>query len=316
MQPVPVTLRCPRCGQWLAALPPPGAGLYWTHCPACFYPVPVIHPRDPPPLFSWEAYPHLTPRVSVPWSGGPWAGKLLNILLAISLGILVLLVGFLLGTGASAFPAHHYTVSGTIVERSLASLGYLPVSGATVRVTGGNGYSSTTTSSLNGSFLVANVPSGGIVLNVTAPGYAPEQFDLFDSPIYSAPGSGTVGINVTLARGTASDGILFVESSFPSLEALVATLWAGAVILGVGTILVAVALRLGWRGERPAWGVAAGATALLAPVAVFELSLAEVVPLTLLLSLLLGAIGAFTLLIATVRLSLASSPQPPSVDGL
>jgi hypothetical protein len=316
MQPIPVTLRCPRCGRLLSALPPPGPGFLWAQCPSCAYPVPVIHPRDPAPLFSWEAFPHLLPRAGIPWSSSTVGRTLTNVLLGISLVLMVGLVALLFTTGAGAFPQHQYTVSGTVNEASPFSPGTVALAGATVRVTGSDGFSATTTSAADGSFSVGGVPSGGIVLNVTASGFAPTQLDLFDSPVYSAPSGGTVGINVTLAPGSDVNGALLVESEFPSLEALIATLWAGAIVLAVAAGIVGAAFRLDRRGEHPAWGVAGAGASLVAPVAILELSLGGVVPLSVPLSLGLGLAGAIAFVLALVRLALVSPPQPPSVDGL
>src|SRR5271157_5822027 len=112
-----VSVRCPTCGAdlrvVLAAAPP----TQWFPCPQCRNPVPVVVPRDPPPLYSWEVIPWLYPNLPPPrrgrWPGRPAAAIALAVVAVASVMLVVLLAGY----GVQATAPSHYTVSGVVEEQ-------------------------------------------------------------------------------------------------------------------------------------------------------------------------------------------------------
>ncbi|MCI4362787.1 MAG: carboxypeptidase-like regulatory domain-containing protein [Thermoplasmata archaeon] len=314
--PSPVTLRCPRCGKFLSAIPPPGPGLLWAHCPSCSYPVPVIHPRDPSPLFTWEVYPEVAPVGTLPEWNGPTARRFSSGLLLFATAVLLLVGGLTVATGVGALPSHAYTVSGKVVTPVAGGGSLAPVAGAQVLVTGENGFRASVLTGVDGSFTVPNVPSGAIGVNVTAPGYAPAQEELFDSPVYAAPAGGATGITVTLATAGSSEGSFLQLSEFPSLESLVATLWSGGILFAIAAAICAVGGLRDLRHDRPAWGVAGGAAAGLAGFLLPDLGLTSIVPLGLALVTICATCGLLALATSAFRLAARSPPVGPSEDGL
>ncbi|MCI4346417.1 MAG: carboxypeptidase-like regulatory domain-containing protein [Thermoplasmata archaeon] len=316
VSPTPVTLRCPRCGKFLSTLPPVGPGLLWTHCPSCSYPVPVIHPRDPSPLFTWEVYPEVAPVGTLPEWSGPTARRFSSGLLLFATAVLVLVGLLAVVTGLGALPSHTYTVGGT-VESAVGGAGSsAPVPGAQVVVTGENGFRVSVFTGSDGSFSVSNVPSGAIGVNVTAAGYAPAQEELFDSPVYAAPSGGARGITVNLAAAGSSGGSFIQLSAFPSLESLVATLWSGAILFVIAATVCIVGGLRDLRTDRPAWGVAGGASAALAGFLLPDLGLTTIIPEGLLLASIGATCGVLAFATSAFRLAARSPPVGPSEDGL
>jgi hypothetical protein len=297
-------------------LPPPGPGLLWTHCPSCSYPVPVIHPRDPSPLFTWEVYPEVAPVGTLPEWSGPAARKFSSGLLLVATATLVLVGLLALLTGFGALPSHSYTVNGTVGTTPVSGGSFTPIPGAQVTVTGENAFRAVVLTDANGAFSVPGVPSGAVGVNVTAAGFSPVQEELFDSPIYSAPSDGATGLHVSLNSGGPSEGTYLQLSDFPSLESLVATLWSGAILFGVASTVCVVSGLRDLRRDRPAWGVAGGAAAALAGLLLPDLGISSIVPEGILLASIGATCGVLAFAASAFRLAARSPPVGPSVDGL
>jgi hypothetical protein len=312
----PVTLRCPRCAGFLSAHPPPGSGVYWAHCPNCQYPVPVIHPRDPAPLFAWEVYPNLAPVGRLPTFSGPRAQRFSGLLLLVAAAVLILLGGLSLSAGVGALPSHTYTVAGTVTGSAVNGTPPGPLAGAIVVVTGEQGFHASTATNGNGSFAIPGVPSGAITLNVTAPGFAPVEEELFDSPVYSAPASGSGHLTIQLNHGTVGEGTYLAVSEFPNLETLLASLLSGALLFTLVAGIAAVGALKDLNRDRPAWSVAGGAAAGLAALLLPDLGTVSVVPLGEATSLLAGLLGTLVFVVASARLAARSPPIGPTERGL
>ncbi len=278
------------------ALSPP---TQWFPCTNCHVPVPVVVPRDPPPLFAWEVFPGLYPTLPRPrlprWRARSVTAVALFavVVLAVAFGGVFAFYGYVAASPAS------YEVSGTVYAISAGgTVG--PAAGAQVLLTENGGGRLGTTTGLGGVFGFSGVPAGGVVLNVTLSGYAPAEVDTFVSAVYDA---GTQGISVTLAPGGPSNGSTLVLSAFPSLESFLASLGAAVALLGLVTV---VALVAGWetrRHDRPALGVVGGGAGITAPVALYLLGLAPVFPYLFGATALLAAFGAFALSVRAVELA-------------
>lgn len=304
MAATPVTLRCPGCGGYLAALAYPGAPAVYYRCPHCGRPVPVVGPRHVPPLYTWEVYPLLYP---APRSGRFLPMRLGPIVAALLLGALVLLVpvsGWLAWEGDAALAPGTTVVAGEVAGGGgLAS----PIPNAQVVVYGENGFHRTVYADGAGRFAVAGVPLGGILLNVTAAGYGYTTVQLFASSVYTSPG-GTSDLLVTLeTSANATD----IRSPFPDLATLVSSLWAFAVLGGVAAVLCALGVLRGYALRAPARSVAAGMSALLTPVLAGLLGLADVSSTGFGLLLIAAVLGAIAAAFSTLALARRSSPVTP-----
>lgn len=293
-----VTLRCPACGQDLRVVLAPAPPTQWFSCPHCRNPVPVVVPRDPAPLYSWEVYPGLYPALPRPRPPRWRPRRVATVALA---GVFVLALtfgGVLAYEGVLAAAPASYVVSGTVATEAAGGAA-VPAAGARVALTEDSGATLVRTTAADGSFVFGGVPAGGIALNVSFPGYAPVEVETFASPVYNA---GTQGISVVLVAGGAGGGSTLALSAFPSLESFLATVGGGAVLLGLVAGVAAAATVLTVRKDRPAVGVVGGGAGLLAPVALYLLGLAPVFPLLLVASGLLASLGSFALTIRSIAL--------------
>ncbi|MCI4370865.1 MAG: carboxypeptidase-like regulatory domain-containing protein, partial [Thermoplasmata archaeon] len=198
-----VTIRCVRCGRLLVAPVPPGAEPVWFACPHCSQPVPLVPPRDPPPLFSWEVYPHLYPPARPPKVPGPAVGRLLVALLVTAVVVLVGLAGALSWAGVSSLGPGGFTVEGVVTISNGGGVS-VPSVNTLVNLTSETGEVRTVATGSDGSFSFADIPAGGIVLNVTASGYGPVLVQLFASSVYSSIGVGQA-VDIALSPGSVSN---------------------------------------------------------------------------------------------------------------
>ena len=293
-----VSVRCPTCGSDLRVVLAPAPPTQWFPCPHCRNPVPVLVPRDPPPLYSWEVLPGLYPPLPTPRRPRVRARRLAQAALIAITVTSVILASLLAILGAEAPASGSYVVSGTVYD-SVPSEGgsyHVPAAGASiVLTTDGGSRLVAVTDPTTGGFSFSGVPVGGIALNISQSGYAPVTVVTFASSVYDA---GTTGLVVTLVPGSVGNGTTVALSPFPDLESFLASVGSGVVLLGLVAVIGAVGAVVTARSDRPAVGVVGGAAALLAPAALGLLSLGGVFPELLLGTAVLASLGAFA---ATVR---------------
>ena len=285
----PVAIRCPACGTELKVVLAPAPPTQWFPCPQCRQPVPVVVPRDPPPLYSWEVYPGLYPNLPLPRRPRIRMRRVVQASLVAVAVVSVALAGVLVLLATEATAPAQFSVSGTVYEAHTGGV-QSPAVGATVVLTYENSPGSTEETGVNGGFSFVAIPAGGITLNISALGYAPVTVTTFATSVYNA---GTTGLMVTLSPGTNANGTSVALSPFPDLESLLASLGSGAAILGIVAIIGGIAALLTGRSDRPAVGVVGGSAGLLAPVALYFLALGTPFPIVLEGSAALAALGAF-----------------------
>ncbi len=301
-----VAMRCPTCGGELRAVLAPSPPTQWFPCPHCRAPVPVVVPRDLPPLYSWEVVPGLYPALPVPrrprWRpSGIAAGALVLAALVCAAS-----AGALAFDGWLAAQPATYVVSGTVYSEVGGF--YHPLRGATVTLySDGNRSFAAELTGTDGAFRFAGVPNGGIELNVTAFGYAPGVLWTFASRAYSAPLS---GLNVTLGPAASNNSSSVALAPFPDLESLLAYVGGGAVLLGGAAFLAAAASVAVLRPEGRVLGVIGSSAALAAPAVVLLLGLGGPFPLVTAFAGGAGAAGAFALVLATAELALRGNGRP------
>lgn len=304
MAPPLLNVRCPACGGPVSVLPSPGPPTQWFPCPHCHAPVPVVLPRDPPPLYSWEVlsglYPYLpTPRLPRWRARRAAAGALVNV------AVIALFLAAVLGyyAIAASSPAR-FSVTGSVALQPNPYGGTYPAVGALIVATDEAGHNHTTTTGISGAFDLGGLPTGGIALNMSYPGFAPVTVDVFLSTVYSA---GATGVDVTLVAGNASNGTVGSLTPFVNLETFVAAIGSGVVLLGLVAAIAGAAALLTLRSDRPALGVVGGGAGLFAPLAILLLNLGDPFPVVLGVSALLAAIGGFALAIRAIEMGLVGA---------
>jgi hypothetical protein len=307
----PVTLRCTRCGTYFAAPAPPTTLPAWVPCPHCKQPAAVLAPRDPAPLFTWEAFPHLYPSVALPRLPGRRAPQVALILLAALATLLCVVAGGLLYQGASALPNHPYTVSGQVFALRSNGSGPVPEPGAVVNLTGEDGFRATDLTNAEGQFSFAKVPSGGIAINVTAPHFAPITVVIFATPVYSSPSGRPTNLTIDIVPGPIGAGTTVQESPFADLEQFVATLWSGTSVLAIAAIIAVLGIVRLVRNHRYIWGIAGGVAGAVAPVALFELGTFGLFPILDGVVAVLAVLGVAAAILLTILLT-SDEPTVPA----
>lgn len=301
-----VTVRCPRCGAYVASPASYSAQPSWATCPHCGTTLPIVAPRDPPPLFTWEVHPGVYPNLPPPRA----PGKLLASFLAFTLLAAALLLfgvsGTLTVTGATALTPATYTVGGT-VEQSTSGAPLL----ASVNVTGENGFQRIVATGVDGTFSIPSVPAGGITLNVTAPGFDARVVTLFLSRAYSSVGDPS-HLLITMDPGAPTNIVSTGAAEFPDLETFVASLWSGAILLGLGALLSAAGALMAWRRQRPSIPTVAGVGAIVAPTALFVLGDTTALPY---LYWAAGAIVVAGIVASTLGILEMAWAEPGSTSG-
>ena len=278
----------------LAPAPP----TQWFPCPQCRNPVPVVVPRDPPPLYTWEVLPGLYPNLPPPRRPRVPLRRMAQVALVAIAAIAVVLGGVLIVLGSEALSPGSFVVSGTVVESGPGG-GVVPASGATVNLTTDGGQWVVQHTGAKGTFSFSSVPVGGISLNVTLPGYAPVTVTTFASRVYDA---GTTGLSVTLVPGSSGNGTTVTLSPFPNLESFVASIGSGVALLGIVAVAGGVAAVVTGRSDRPAVGVVGGAAGLLAPAALYFLALGGIFPALTAGTAVLATFGAFATTTRTIEI--------------
>ncbi|MCI4325158.1 MAG: carboxypeptidase regulatory-like domain-containing protein [Thermoplasmata archaeon] len=307
MSGVLVTIRCPRCARFLVAPAPASAEPAWFSCPHCAQPVPVVAPRDPPPLFSWEVYPHLYPPAGPPKVPGPGVARLLTALLLTATVVLAGLAGGLGWAGADSLSPGGFEVRG-VVEHDLGAA--TPLAGVTVNLTSETGAATTTTAS-DGTFSFPHVPAGGVTLNFTDPGFAPVVIQLFASQLYSTAGIGSP-VNVEMSPGEPGNVTDVALTPFGDLAGYLTSLWSASALLALGAVVAAVGTIAAYRERRLPFAVAGAGAAVAAPIAPGLLSVMGAFPVVTWFAALAVAVGAVALGLGTVRL--ATRGRPPDDD--
>ncbi|HXY46588.1 MAG TPA: carboxypeptidase regulatory-like domain-containing protein [Thermoplasmata archaeon] len=293
-----VTIRCPACGQDLQAVVAPAPPTQWFPCPRCQSPVPVVRPREPPPLYTWEVLPGLYPALPRPRTPR-WRARRVAAVGLIAIFVLAIVFAALFSYYAVAASAPGaYPVTGTVyTETSLG--GSRPISGASVTLDEENGAFQITVSGPGGTFAFAAIPSGGLTLHVRLSGYAPATVSTFVSPVYDA---GTTGISIALVPEGSGNSTNSTLTPFPDLESFLASIGTGVALLGLVAIVASLAAIRTLREDRPALGVVGGGAGLAAPFALYLLELSIPFPLAVALTTLLAAVGAFTLALRAIEI--------------
>ena len=300
----PIAMRCPHCGADLRIGLAPGPATQWFPCPNCRTPVPVVAPRDLPPLYSWEVLPGLYPPLPRPrpprWNPRRAAGTAL----LVAAVLLIAFAGLLVVYAYAAPQAGAFSVSGSVAT-SLSGGGTAPAIGARVLLTNEQGATSALVVGPSGQYLFSGVPTGGVTLNVSLSGYAPVAVEAFVSPIYSV---GASGVAVVLTAGGPGNGTTMALSAFPDLESFVAAIGAGVVLLAFAGAVCVVAAWITWRTDRPAVGVVGGGAGLLAPLALLLLELDAPFPIVIAGTGIAAAFGAFALAARAAELGQRTPP--------
>jgi hypothetical protein len=296
MSPSSVRIRCPRCGTEIAAIAGVPPSTTWITCPHCQAPVPVVAPTDPPPLFSWEVYPHLYPTLPAPRLPRHSARRAAGIGLVLATVLLGGIAGGLFYEGAAAMTPAHFAIGGTVYESPRSEGFSVP---ATLVLYGENGFVERTTTGDDGSFAFTDVPAGGVAINVSAAGYAPVNVSLFVSVVYIAGGS-VASIAVTLTPGSVGNATNDMVSPFSDMESFVASIWAGGFLLLLAAVLTFVGAAATFRTDRPPLGAAGGFATLAAPIGLILLGATVAFSWVGWLSAALAAVGAFVALVRVV----------------
>ena len=305
-----VTVRCTGCGAWLSAPPPLWNAPAWYVCPHCSRPVPVIAPREPPPLFSWEVYPQLYPLGANPRIAGPGLDRSLGAMLLAAAVLLAIVAGAVLVQGAFALGGRGHDIAGHVFAPATNGSGPAPLAGAEVNLSGEHGLRASQITGAGGAFSFSGVPSGRIVLDVHASGFAPLEVQLFASSVYSSPSGNLTNLTLVPNAGATAASRTIIETAFPDLENFVATLWSGSVLF---TLAAGVAAAGGARlllRRRLAWGVAGGMSGALAPLVLVELGVTDVFPTVTYLALVPCALGIAAATVCALQLAGRSEPEP------
>jgi hypothetical protein len=301
-----VTMRCPTCGTDLRIALAPAPRTQWFPCPHCHAPVPVVVPREPPPLYSWEVLPGLYPPLSPPRVPKFKARRATATVLVAVAVIGAVLAGYLAYGGLSVAAPGSFAVSGTVVTQGFG--GTSPAVGANVLLNGENGHTASVTTGPGGAFSFAGVPTGGVDLNVTLAGYGPVNVDAFVSNMYTA---GATGIVVTLTPGNPGNVSTVAYTPFPDLESLLASVGAGVILLGLAAAVAGVAAWVTLRHDRPAVGVVGGCAGLFSPLALYFLALGDPFPLVVLGTAVGAALGAFAVGARAIEMAqTGAAPRP------
>jgi Carboxypeptidase regulatory-like domain len=303
MAPPLTTVRCAACGAPVSVFLAPAPATQWFPCPQCRTPVPVLVPRDPPALYSWEVLPGLYPPLRSPrvprWRAYRAAGgALLNVAV-----FAALLTGILGYYAVTADAPGSFSVAGSVVlEDSKGRT--IPAAGASIVATDEAGQQFNTTTAGDGQFGLSGLPTGGVALNVSYPRFAPVRVDVFLSTVYSG---GATSIVVTLLAGNYSNRSTVSLTPFLDVETFVAAIGGAVVLLGLVTVIAAVSAVVTLRSDRPAVGVVGGGAGVFAPAALALLSLGTAFPVLLAASGILAAIGGFALAIRAVEMGQVGS---------
>jgi hypothetical protein len=301
-----LAIRCPACGTDLRIVLAPAPPTQWFPCPHCGTPVPAVVPRDPPPLYSWEVLPGLyppLPRPRVPrWRTRPAVAVALVAIVVSSFAVGGLLTYYGLGAAAPA----EYTVAGTVEKE--VGIGLWAPANATVVLTNDRGQTESQRASAQGTFEFLGVPAGGITLNATLPGYAPEVVQTFASPVYN---TGTTGVLIMLSHGPVQNATTVSLTPFPNMESFLASIGGAIALLGLVAIIAGLVAVATVRRDAIPLGVVGGSAGLGVPFAIYLLGLGSVFPLVVVGAAIAGGFGAFVVTIRGAELAVSAPAAGP-----
>jgi hypothetical protein len=215
----------------------------------------------------------------------------------------IVLGGALASYSAAAAAPATYSVSG-LVEKDVGGIPQ-PADHAVVVLTDNGGANHTNVTGPTGRFTFPAVPSGGVSINVTLAGYAPETLTTFVSPVYDA---GSENLTITLEPLSESNGSTVALAPFPDLESFLASIDGAAALLAIGGTVAAFAALAAWRhGPGPA-GVVGGGAGIAAPVALYFLGLFPAFPVVLVGAAVAAGFGAFALTISAAEMYRTGTP--------
>jgi hypothetical protein len=306
-----VTVRCPRCGAYIASPARAPATTSYATCPHCSTAVPIVAPRDPPPLFSWEVFPSVYPSLPLPRAPGARLMTVVGLSLLVATLLLAGLAGFLVWGGVQAAGSGNFTLHGSVVRAYPSTGPGGPIPGAYVNVSGENGMQETVVTNVSGAFTIHGIPAGGVQLNVSAPGFDPVLVLIFLSSVYATSGDGSPLV-IALPTSSGSSGATVVQSPFPTLENFLASMGSAAVLLGLAAAISAFGARAAFRRGRPTYSVVGGAAALVAPGVLFTLGETIVFPYLELPTVVLAAVGALAISLSLIPLVWEARPPEPT----
>lgn len=302
-----LSVRCPACGTELKAVPAAAPPTQWFPCPHCRAPVPVVLPRDPPPLYTWEVLPGLYPPLGRPRAPRWRIGRAVAIALAVTAVACVVLGGLLAYYGVGVGTHGSYSVSG-VVLRDVGGVDR-PADLARVVLTDNNGANFTQVTGPDGTFAFGGIPTGGVSINVTLSGYSPETLTTFVSSVYNA---GSSNLTITLEPGGPANGTAVALAPFPDLESFLASVDGGAALLVIGGAVAAFAAAATQRHGPRAAGVVGGAAGLCAPAVLLFLGLYLAFPVVVAGTAVAAGLGAFALTISAAELYRSGAPNGPA----
>jgi hypothetical protein len=294
-----VTVRCPACGTPLRALLAPSPPTQWFPCSHCGAPVPVVVPRDPPPLYTWEVLPGLYPALPPPRLP-KWRVRRVAAGALVGVAVVALVLAALFTYNAALAPAPGSFDSSGTVDLEQHGGGAQPSAGVSVVVTTETGAKYATVTAVGGTFLLTGLPTGGLTIVFSEAGYSPISVDAFVSTLYSA---GATGLTVTLSFGSAGNTSTYSLTPFSDLEQFVAAIGAGVALLVLVGALAMYTAVVTLRVDRPPLGVVGGAAGMFSPLALLLLSLGSAFPLLVLVSAALALLGGFVVALRAVQMA-------------
>lgn len=254
--------------------------------------MPVAATRDPPPLYSWEVFPHLYPPAPVPRAPGQGYRRLVLAGLAAAAILLAGVSAMLVADGVGALGPDRFGVSGEVEAPPLGVGGTAsPLAGAVVNLSGEGGFVARTVTGPSGDFAFSGIPSGGVSLNFTSPGYENLSVTMFVSGPYRSPGADH-GLLVTLTPGRAANGTTIIDTPFANLEGFLTEVGSSTVLLLGGCAIATLGAVYAARERFPAVVTAGGAGAAAAGVSVYLLGVAAAFPVVGLVASVAIALGA------------------------
>lgn len=295
-----ITARCPNCGT-LTEVPAGSKGpVGWFPCPHCAQPVPFLPSGEARPLFSWEVYPGLYPRSPPTRPGRIRRSTVSAVGLAVAAAFAIALAASFAVLSVEAAGPDSFSVGGTV-----ACSGGTPFTVVVVTLTTEANAAESATTTCGGAFAFAGVPTGGDVVNASAPGFGWSAVAIFLSPVYASTPPGA--LSLLLASGATNTSYVST-TAFPTLESFLTATGSASVLFGiVGALALLAIVR-----REAVWGACAGYGASLAVLVPFTLGLAA--PFPLLAGAVLGAGfgGAVAAGVNSLELVVLGERPPPA----